>query len=32
MIVFCICALSYIAAWFIMKMLVPRYKKIELNR
>jgi len=30
MIVFCICAVSYIIAWCIMKTLVPRYKKIEL--
>ena len=29
MIVFCICAVSYITAWCIMKLLVPRYKKIE---
>lgn len=28
MIVFCICALSYILAWAIMKALVPRYRKI----
>ncbi|MDE6136637.1 MAG: MFS transporter [Muribaculaceae bacterium] len=30
MIVFCICAVSYITAWCIMKLLVPRYRKIEL--
>ncbi|MDE6269533.1 MAG: MFS transporter [Muribaculaceae bacterium] len=30
MIVFCICAVSYLLAWIIMKALVPRYKKIEL--
>ena len=30
MIVFCICAISYILAWAIMKALVPRYRKIEL--
>ncbi|MDE6160670.1 MAG: MFS transporter [Muribaculaceae bacterium] len=31
MIIFCICAVSYIAAWLIMKALVPRYKKIEIS-
>ena len=30
MIVFCICAVCYLAAWCIIKLLVPRYKKIEL--
>ena len=29
MIVFSICAVAYILAWVIMKMLVPKYKKIE---
>lgn len=29
MIVFCICGLAYICAWCIMKILVPKYKKIE---
>lgn len=31
MIVFCICAVAYLVAWSIMKALVPRYKKIELD-
>lgn len=31
MIVFCICAVSYITAWCIMKLLVPRYRKIEID-
>lgn len=30
MIVFCICAVSYLLAWCVMKLLVPRYKKIEI--
>lgn len=30
MIVFTVCAVSYILAWCVMKLLVPRYKKIEL--
>lgn len=30
MIVFCICAVAYLIAWFIMKALVPKYKPIEL--
>jgi ACS family hexuronate transporter-like MFS transporter len=29
MIVFCICAVAYLIAWTIMKVLVPKYKKIE---
>ena len=29
MIVFSICAVAYILAWVIMKLLVPKYKKIE---
>ena len=29
MIVFCICAVSYLIAWLVMKTLVPKYKKIE---
>jgi ACS family hexuronate transporter-like MFS transporter len=29
-IVFCICAVCYLIAWICMKLLVPRYKKIEL--
>jgi MFS transporter, ACS family, hexuronate transporter len=28
-IMFAICALAYLAAWVVMKVLVPRYKKIE---
>lgn len=28
-IVFCICGLAYLVGWCIMKLLVPRYKKIE---
>lgn len=28
-VVFCVCALSYIAAWCIMKLFVPNYKPIE---
>lgn len=30
MMVFCICAVSYLLAWCVMKILVPRYKKIEI--
>ena len=30
MIVFSICAVSYLTAWVVMKILVPRYKKIEI--
>lgn len=30
MIVFTICAVSYLSAWCVIKLLVPRYKKIEL--
>jgi ACS family hexuronate transporter-like MFS transporter len=29
MTVFCICAIAYLFAWVVMKILVPRYKKIE---
>ena len=29
MTVFCICAVAYLIAWLIMKVLVPVYKKIE---
>ena len=29
MIVFSICAVSYLIAWSVMKILVPKYKKIE---
>lgn len=28
-IVFCICGVGYLAAWCLMKLLVPRYKLIE---
>ena len=28
-VIFCVCALSYIAAWCIMKLFVPNYKPIE---
>ncbi|MCH5347136.1 MAG: MFS transporter [Muribaculaceae bacterium] len=28
-IVFCICGVAYLVGWIIMKLLVPRYKKIE---
>ena len=28
-IMFGVCALAYIVAWSVMKMLVPRFKKIE---
>ena len=31
MIVFCICALAYLVAWTIMKLLVPKYKQIVLK-
>ena len=31
MIVFCICAVAYLLAWFIMKTLVPKYKPIVLK-
>ncbi|MBQ2321887.1 MAG: MFS transporter [Bacteroidales bacterium] len=30
MIVFCICAVTYVVAWVLMKALVPRYKPIEI--
>ena len=30
MIVFSICAISYLVAWLVIKALVPRYKKIEI--
>lgn len=30
MIVFSVCAVSYLLAWMVMKTLVPRYKKIEI--
>jgi ACS family hexuronate transporter-like MFS transporter len=30
MIVFCICAVAYLVAWFIMKALVPKYNPIKL--
>ena len=30
-IVFCICGVSYLVGWCIMKLLVPRYKAIEVN-
>ena len=29
MTVFCICAVAYLFAWVVMKLLVPVYKKIE---
>ena len=29
MTVFCICAVAYLFAWVVMKILVPKYKKIE---
>ena len=29
MTVFCVCAVAYLFAWVIMKILVPKYKKIE---
>lgn len=31
MIVFSICAVSYLTAWVVMKLLVPRYKKINID-
>lgn len=31
MIVFCICAVAYLVAWFIMKSLVPKYSPIKLK-
>ena len=30
-IIFCICSVSYLVGWCIMKALVPRYKVIELD-
>lgn len=30
MIVFCYCAIAYLVAWCVIKMLVPRYKKITI--
>ena len=30
-VVFCICGVAYLVGWAIMKLLVPRYKKIEVN-
>jgi ACS family hexuronate transporter-like MFS transporter len=29
MMVFCFCAVAYLFAWVVMKILVPKYKKIE---
>jgi hypothetical protein len=29
MVVFCCCAVAYLAAWVVMKSLVPRYRKVE---
>ena len=29
MVIFSICAIAYLLAWIIMKVLVPRYKKVE---
>ena len=29
MIIFCICAVAYLIAWMVMKLLVPKYKRIE---
>jgi ACS family hexuronate transporter-like MFS transporter len=29
-IIFCICAVAYLLAWCIMKLLVPKYKPIEI--
>ena len=29
MIVFCICAVAYLIGWTVMKLLVPKYKPIE---
>lgn len=31
MIVFSLCAVSYLTAWVVMKLLVPRYKKISID-
>lgn len=31
MIVFCICAVAYLFGWIVMKILVPKYKPIELD-
>lgn len=31
MIVFCVCAVAYLVAWFIMKALVPKYNPIKLK-
>lgn len=31
MIIFCICAVAYLFAWFLMKSLVPKYKVIRLD-
>lgn len=30
-IIFCVCAVSYLAGWVIMKILVPKYKVIVLE-
>ena len=30
-VIFCICSVSYLLAWFIMKSLVPKYKIIEVE-
>ncbi len=30
MIVFCICAVAYLVAWCIMKLLVPKYKEVKI--
>lgn len=31
MIIFCICAVAYLIGWIIMKLLVPKYKPIEVD-
>jgi ACS family hexuronate transporter-like MFS transporter len=31
MTLFCVCAVAYLFAWVVMKLLVPKYKKIELQ-
>lgn len=31
MIVFCVCSLAYVFSWFIIKILVPKYKPVQVN-
>jgi ACS family hexuronate transporter-like MFS transporter len=30
-IIFCVCAVAYLIGWVVMKMLVPKYKIVEMK-